>query len=196
MRLPDTSKKTREYLQQLGLSKDELLYVMIDRFGDELKRQINVETGLKAAGKQSRYAVRNWAIRNTWKPSRLIARTVKGARFRAGLTQKELAEKMGKKLWFIRDLEQGKDCYPKGVKAIAAALNDSNLNHLLIMIGWLDDPGESTVAAPEPIPDSPSDSQRLAAHLESDPWDGWILQKECDQMDAELTGTDRQLATV
>jgi hypothetical protein len=51
MQLPDTSKKTREYLQQLGLSKDELLYVMVDRFGDELKRQIDVETGYKAAGK-------------------------------------------------------------------------------------------------------------------------------------------------
>jgi transcriptional regulator with XRE-family HTH domain len=196
MQLPDTSKKTREYLQQLGLSKDELLYVMIDRFGDELKRQINIETGLKAAGKQSRYAVRNWAIMNTWKPSRLIARAVKGARYRAGLTQKELAEKMGKKLWFIRDLEQGKDCYPKGVKAIAAALNDTNLNKLLITIGWLDDPEAQTMTATEPIPDSPSDSDRLAAHLETDPWDGWIPQDECDRMEAELTGADRQLATV
>lgn len=193
MQLPDTSKKTREYLQQLGLSKDELLYVMVDRFGDELLRQIHVETGLKSAGKQSRYAIRNWAIRNTWKPSRLIARTVKGARFRAGLTQKELAEKMGKKLWFIRDLEQGKDCYPKGVRAIAAALNDPNLNHLLVMIGWLDDPGTSTVATPDPIPDSPSDL--LAAHLEADPWD-WISPEEFDRMEAELTETDRQLSRV
>jgi DNA-binding XRE family transcriptional regulator len=166
MQLPDTSKKTREYLQQLGLSKDELLYVMVDRFGDELKRQINVETGLKAVGKQSRYAVRNWAIMNTWKPSRLIARAIKSARYRAGLTQKELAEKMGKKLWFIRDLEQGKDCYPKGVRDIAIALNDTNLNKLLIMIGWLDDPEASTITAPNPIPDSPSDSDRLAIHLQ------------------------------
>jgi hypothetical protein len=56
MQLPDTSKKTREYLQQLGLSKDELLYVMINRFGNELLRQIDVETGYKAAGKQGRHA--------------------------------------------------------------------------------------------------------------------------------------------
>jgi transcriptional regulator with XRE-family HTH domain len=196
MQLPDTSKKTREYLQQLGLSKDELLYVMIDRFGDELLRQIDVETGYKAAGKQGRHALRNWAIMNTWKPSRLAARAVKGARNRAGLTQKELAELMGKKIWFVRDLEQGKDCYPKGMRDIAVALNDKHLNKLLITIGWLDDPEAPTMTAPNPIPDSPSDSDRLAAHLETDPWDGWIPQEECERMEAELTGADRQLATV
>jgi transcriptional regulator with XRE-family HTH domain len=196
MQLPDTSKKTREYLQQLGLSKDELLYVMIDRFGDELLRQIDVETCYKAAGKQGGHALRNWAITKTWKPSRLAARAVKGARNRAGLTQKELAELMGKKIWFIRDLEQGKDCYPKGMRDIAAALNDKHLNKLLIVIGWLDDPESSAPLAPNPIPDSPSDSDRLAIHLETDPWDEWMPQEAFDLIEAEFTGADRQLTTV
>jgi transcriptional regulator with XRE-family HTH domain len=187
MQLPDTKADIREYLQRLGLSKDELLYVMVTRFGDELLRQIHAETGLQSSGKQSKYAIRNWAIMNTWKPSRLIPKAVKGARFRAGLTQKELAEKMGKKLWFVRDLEQGKDCYPKGVMEIATTLNDPNLNRLLVMIGWLDDPGASKVAAPDPVPDSPSDPDRLSAHLEPDPSDEWMPHEEFDQMEAELT---------
>jgi DNA-binding XRE family transcriptional regulator len=199
MQLPDTRTEVREYLQRLGLSKDELLYVMVTRFGDELLRQIDVETGYKAAGKQGRHALRNWAIMKTWEPRRLVAKAVKGARFRAGLTQKELAEKMGKKLWFVRDLEQGKDCYPKGVMEIATTLNDPNLNHLLVTIGWLDDPGASKVAAPGPVPDSPSDPDRLAAHLETDPWDEWMPHeeyKEFERIMAEITETDRQLTSV
>jgi transcriptional regulator with XRE-family HTH domain len=194
MQLPDTKTETREYLQRLGLSKDELLYVMVTRFGDELLRQIHAENGLQSSGKQSKYAIRNWAIMNTWKPSRLIPKAVKGARFRAGLTQKELAEKMGKKLWFVRDLEQGKDCYPKGVMEIATTLNDPSLNRLLVMIGWLDDPGAAKVAAPDPVPDSPSDPDRLSAHLELDPWDEeWIPLEEFERIMAEFTGIDQQL---
>jgi DNA-binding XRE family transcriptional regulator len=123
-----------ELAKMIGVSQAELLNILVARFGDHLISQINIETHHRA----NKIALRQWAKNNTNNPRRIIAYTVKAARYRSNLTQQQLADKLGWKAWVMADVELCRRVSKKKVRAIAATLNDPALNLLLIYYGWSD----------------------------------------------------------
>jgi transcriptional regulator with XRE-family HTH domain len=63
---------------------------------------------------------------------------VKAARYRAGLTQKELAARLGIAIDLVVNLERCLAVNVERVQAIALVLQDVKLNQLLFEIGWID----------------------------------------------------------
>jgi DNA-binding XRE family transcriptional regulator len=125
------SKDVLELCQLLGTSQTELLNIMAQRFGVALVQQINAETLHYSTPR----AVRQWLKNNGRSPRRIIAHEIKAARYRANLTQRELAEKLGINRKYLSRLELGQRVSPERVTAIAEILGDQKLDSIISNFG-------------------------------------------------------------
>jgi DNA-binding XRE family transcriptional regulator len=126
------NKDALELCQLLGTSQTELLNIMVQRFGVALVQQINAETLHHATPR----AVRQWLKNNGRSPRRIIAHEIKAARYRANMSQRELAAKLGINRQYLSRLELAQKISPERVAEIAAVLNDKRLNQMLNHYGW------------------------------------------------------------
>jgi DNA-binding XRE family transcriptional regulator len=122
---------TNELTELLGVSQAELLNIMVDRFGLALVRQIQSETLYYTTPR----SIRQWMKNNGRSPRRIIAHEIKAARYRANLTQRELAERLGIHRKSLSRLEMGGRLSPERVAAIAAILKDQELDSIISKLG-------------------------------------------------------------
>jgi predicted transcriptional regulator len=120
-----------ELIQLLGVPQAELLNIMVERFGVALVQQINAETLHNATPR----AVRQWLKNNGRSRRRIIGHEVKAARYRAGVSQRELAEKLGIDHRYLSRLELGQRVSTERVAAIAEILDDQKLDSIISNFG-------------------------------------------------------------
>jgi DNA-binding transcriptional regulator YiaG len=103
---------------------------MVALFGDCLITQINIDTRHRATP----IAVRQWLKNNTGNQRRIIGAAIKAARYRANVSQVELAAAIGCNYRNVSTTERGIRLPADRVNKIAAYLNDDGLNQLLSTI--------------------------------------------------------------
>jgi DNA-binding XRE family transcriptional regulator len=128
------SNKTRIISKALEVSQNELLNILIDRYGTQLINEITSE----CLGCPTKIAVRQWLKNNTASDRRKIAHETKAARYRKNLTQKDLAQLMDVGVQAVVNFENCKAISQKKALLAASVLQDIPLNQLLFEVGWID----------------------------------------------------------
>jgi DNA-binding XRE family transcriptional regulator len=129
-----TSARSKEIAEFLGITQSELLDIFSDKFGNVLLETVHKE----CRNRPTKRAIRQWMLNNICPDRRRVSREVKAARYRAGLTQQELAQLLGIKKSLVVNIENARTVGVDRVRAIALVVNDVELNRLLFDIGWVD----------------------------------------------------------
>lgn len=130
----ESNTRAKEIAEFLGVSQSELLDIFSDRLGNVLLEIVQKE----CRNRPTKLAIRQWLLTNICPDRRRVSHAVKAARYRAGLTQKELAARLGVKAGLVVKVENCETVSVERVRAIAMVLQDVKLNQLLFEIGWID----------------------------------------------------------
>jgi hypothetical protein len=130
----ESNARAKEIAEFLGVSQSELLDIFSDRLGNVLLEIVQKE----CRNRPTKLAIRQWLLSNICPDRRRVSHAVKAARYRAGLTQKELAGLLGVAAGLVVKVENCEAVNVERVRAIALTLQDVKLNQLLFEIGWID----------------------------------------------------------